>query len=267
MPLGTAILGSAAISGLGSIASGIIGSSASQKAAQTQSQTATMNAVLEATMYNQNVGRLQPFVSAGTNAASELSNLTGTNTGGNPLTAPLTAAFNPTMAQLSATPGYQFTLGQGQLAAQNGYAAQGLSSSGAALKGATNYAENLAATTYQQQFQNYWTNNLNAAGLLQNQTGLGENAAAQVGNMGTTTAGQIANSTSQGAAASAAGTIGSANALTGAIGGVSGAANNAALMLAMNNSGLFGQTGAGSASTGDFSGSMANALYPSVANP
>ena len=245
MPMGMAILGSAAISGLSSIASGIFGASASAKAAKQQQQTAIMNAIMEANMYNANVARMQPFTNLGTGAATQLSSLTGTNAGGNPLTAPLTAKFQPTMAELAGTPGYQFALQQGELAAQNGFAAQGLSSSGAATKGGINYAEGLASTTYQNQFQNYLSQNAQIANILGAQVTTGENAAAGTGTMGTTMSGQIANTTSQGAAAGAAGTIGSANAITGAIGGVANAASNAAMMYGMNQAGFFGQTGGG----------------------
>lgn len=71
----------------------------------------------------------------------------------------LTQPFNPTMADLENTPGYKFTLNQGLQAVQNGYAAQGLGTSGAALKGAAQYASGLASTTYNQQLQNYLQQN------------------------------------------------------------------------------------------------------------
>lgn len=60
-------------------------------------------------------------------------------------------------AALEATPGYQFTLDQGLKATQNGFAAQGLASSGAAMKGAATFATGLADSTYQQQLNNYLT--------------------------------------------------------------------------------------------------------------
>ncbi len=59
----------------------------------------------------------------------------------------------PTQAQIEATPGYAFNLQQGQEGVQNSAAARGLSSSGAALKGAATYASGLADSTYQNQYQ------------------------------------------------------------------------------------------------------------------
>lgn len=120
--------------------------------------------------------------------------------------------FDP-LAALKKTPGYQFSLDQGLQATQNSYASHGLAKSGAALKGAANYAEGLAGTTYEQQLQNYFQ-------LL----GGGQNAAAGIGGFGTTAAANAGNNITSAGAATAAGTVGSANAITGAIGNVAGQA-------------------------------------------
>ncbi len=69
---------------------------------------------------------------------------------------PSNPTFAPTIENLEKTPGYQFTLDQGLKAVQNSYAAQGLGTSGAAMKGAADYAEGLASTTYQNQFKNWY---------------------------------------------------------------------------------------------------------------
>jgi hypothetical protein len=77
-----------------------------------------------------------------------------------------------TQAELAATPGYQFTLNQGLQAVQNSAAAKGLGVSGAALKGAADYATGLADSTYQTQFniaQQRWQDQLQAANLGYNQ--------------------------------------------------------------------------------------------------
>lgn len=155
---------------------------------------------------------------------------------GNPLTAPLTAPFQPTMAQLAQTPGYQFTLKQGQQAVQNSYASQGLASSGPALKGAANYAEGLASTTYQQQFQNYLQQNAQISNILMGQAGLGESAAANVGYQGTAAGQGIAQSQMAAGNALAAGTVGQANALSGGIQGL----GTAALLYGITGGGQYG---------------------------
>lgn len=250
MGIGAAVLGGAALSGAASLGGGLIQSGAAKSAAAGQQSAATEAAVLQQNQFNSTKESLAPFVSVGQTAAENLSNLTGTNVGGNPLTAPLTAPFQPTMAQLAATPGYQFTLGQGELATQNSFAAQGLGTSGAAVKGAANYAEGLASTTYQQQFQNYLTQNQQIYGMLSGQAGLGETAAAGVGALGQSAASNTGNALTAGAAAGAAGTVGSASAVSNALGGVSSAGSSALLLNALTgNAGLFGG-GGGNALTG-----------------
>src|SRR5271166_241736 len=99
------------ISALSSVAGGAIQSGAAKGAANTQAQTAQQAAQLQyaeslnannliQSIYSGNVARLAPFVGAGTGATSSLESLTGTNGQGtgNPLTSPLTAKFQPTLA-------------------------------------------------------------------------------------------------------------------------------------------------------------------------
>ena len=160
--------------------------------ANAQTSAAQAGIAAQQGMFNVTQQNLAPFQQGGVSALGNLQGLTGAGSGGNPLTAPLTAPFQPTMQQLAATPGYQFTRQQGLEATQNSFAAQGLGSSGAAMKGAANYAEGLAGTTYQQQLQNYLTQNAQTYNMLYGQAGLGENAAAQVGNNATATGQGIA---------------------------------------------------------------------------
>lgn len=240
-----ALLASGGLSAASSLASGAIGSSAASSAAQQQQQAADQASANQLAEFAQIKSSLAPFLSAGQSAQGALSTLTGTGAGGNPLTAPLTAPFAPTMASLAATPGYQFILQQGEQATQNGYAAQGLGQSGAALKGAANYAEALAGTTYQNQFENYLQQNSQIANILGGQVASGENAAAMTGNAGTTNVSAANALLTGGAAAGAAGTIGSANSVNSAISGISGAGANTGLLLSLANGGLFGSSSAG----------------------
>lgn len=225
------------ITGGAIIGAGVLGAGASLGAAEIQSNAAQSAANAQLNMYNQSAARLQPFVGAGSGAIGALQGLTGTNAGGNPLTAPLTKPFQPTLAQLQQTPGYQFTLQQGLESTQNGFAAQGLGQSGAAQKGAINYAEGLAGTTYQQQFQNYLSQNQQIYNMLGGLASQGENAAAGVGNQGIQSQALANQLTTSGAAAQAAGLVGAAN-----------SANNTGLLFALNNSGIFGPNTGGSGS-------------------
>lgn len=233
-----AIAGAAVVGAGASLASGAMQSNAAQSAASTQASAANAANAQQASEFAQTEQNLAPFISTGQNALGQLANLTGTAPGGNPLTAPLTKPFTP--QDLTGTPGYKFTLQQGLEAVQNAFAAQGLGSSGVALKGATNFAEGLAGTTYNQQLANYLNQNQQIYNMLQTQAGSGQNAAAGLGALGQQNVNaQTALSTS-GAAAQAAGTVGSANAIAGSLGSLSGTANTAALLMGFNNSGMFG---------------------------
>lgn len=127
--------------------------------------------------------RLAPYNEAGQAALGPLGNLTGTG--------PMGA--EGMLPQLQKLPGYQFQLDQGLKATQNSYAAQGLGASGAAVKGAANYAEGLAGTGIGQYYN-----------MLYGQAGLGAGAAS----------GMIPPSLAAGAAG-AGGALGTSNAIAG----------------------------------------------------
>ena len=196
-----------AIGGLGSLAGGIMGSGAQSSASQAQAQAAMQSAMMQYAMFQQTQQNLKPFIQGGADAFAEL----------RARSPGLTQAFNPTMEQLSQTPGYQFTLDQGLKAAQNNAAAKGLSSSGPAMKAAIDYAGGLASTTYQQNFDNYWKNNQNIYNMLQGQSALGSNAATGQGTIAAQMGNNIGNALQNAGTAQAAGIIGSTNALTGGI--------------------------------------------------
>jgi len=111
---------------------------------------------------------LSPYVTNGSTASTNLSNLTN-------------AGFKFDPSNLESTPGYQFTLQQGQKAIDNSMSARGLGQSGEAIKAGANYAENLAQNTYQQAFNNALsTYNTNVNSLLP-QASMGLTAANQSG--------------------------------------------------------------------------------------
>lgn len=199
MVIGTAaaLLGGAA---LGAGAS-ILGSS---KAANAQKDSAASATAAQRQMFDITQQNLQPYNQTGQNALQKANALAGTFN------------FDPTMAQISQTPGFQFENYFGQKAVNNAAAAKGLANSGAALKGAANYATGLAGTNWQNYFnaaqQQYQTN----LGGLQNIANLGENAAAGVGNAATQTGGQIGNNI-----------IGAGNAQAAAYNTAAGGVNNA----------------------------------------
>lgn len=235
--LPTAMLIGGGLSAAGGVASAVIGSNAAQSAAATQTSAANNQLAQTKEMFNTVQSNMKPFMDAGQSAIPGLENLLGNGPNG-------TAGI---MQQLAKTPGYQFALNQGLQATQSGFAAQGLGQSGAALKGAANYAEGLAENTYSNVFNNFLST-----------ANLGSNASANLAN----SAGQFQGAENQlagtAAAATAAGTVGSANAVTSGITNALGGVSNAALMLALNSSGMFG------ASTAPQSGGVGSNFMPNA---
>ena len=197
-----------AIIGAGALSAGASIYGASSAADAQTSAADSANARLTA-QQAQTRGDLLPYQAAGQNALTQQLGM-----------AQKGFSFDPTMSELEKTPGYQFNLAQGEKAVQNSASARGLGISGAAQKGAANFASGLAANTYQQQFGNAltkYTTNINALGGI---SGLGENAAAQTGNQGTQIAGSIGNNITGAGNAQAAAYMSASNS-------VGGAANNA----------------------------------------
>ena len=237
MPVGGAILGAGAI---GAVAT----TSAANSAAKSETNAANQANQTEENQYNQTRADLLPYSTAGqtslTNANSYLGTY-GTSDAGTS-----TAALNKLVtgsgasqqAALEQTPGYQFSLSQGLRGVGNSASARGLGISGAALKGAANYATQDANSTYGNQ-----VNMLTQNAQVQNQAfndqynrllsgaQLGENAAAQTGNYGTQTAASVGNNlTSAGNAQAAASMAGATSINNGLSGFTTAAMLNPAMM-------------------------------------
>jgi hypothetical protein len=171
----------AATIGAGVLSAGasIFGANTAAKAQQSAAQKATDT---QMAMFQQQKGLLQPYVQQGYDANTML----------NQQLPSLTAPIRMDEATLRNTPGYQFNLDQGLQSVQNSAAARGLGVSGAALKGAAQYATGLADSTYQNQYNNAQTNRQTAYNMLAGQQQLGQASAAGVGSAGISTGNQIA---------------------------------------------------------------------------
>lgn len=243
MGIAAAVVAVGVVGAAASVYAGSQQSSAIKSAANTQANADLQAQQIQKNEFDQTQTNLQPFVNQGTQAFNQLGALTGVGPGGNPLTAALTKPFTP--GDLSQTPGYQFTLGQGLQATQNSYAAQGLGSSGAAMKGAANYAEGLAGTTYNQQLQNYLAQNAQIYNMLSGEANTGESAGAQLGSLGQQNANAQGQAVAGAGAAQAAGTVGAAQAQTQGVTGAVNSISQGALGYALtqgtgaNNNGLY----------------------------
>lgn len=230
------------IGGIGSLVGGGKSGKAAEKAASIQAQAANRAIDLQAQMFAITQKNLKPFIEGGANAFGTLQGLLPQ----------LTAPFQPTMAQLAATPGYQFTLQQGLQATTNAYAPQGLAGtitggragpSGPLAAAQTQYASGLASQTFNQQFQNYLAQNQQIANIYGASSQLGEAAAAGQGVIGANVANSQSSALLGGAAAQAAGVIGSANAFNQGLSGFGSSIGNLALLNALQTGGMFGGGG------------------------
>jgi hypothetical protein len=214
----------------------LFGGASAKSAAGQQAAADQQAAQLQQQRYLQTRSDLSPYNTAGQAVLPALNALAMSGpTGGGPDYVDLAYKnYLPpqmTQAQLEQTPGYQFQMSQGLKALQSANAARGLGVSGAALKGAAQFATGLANSNYQQQFANAQTRFSDVSGLsplqqgqltgqyqrLQGTAALGESAAAQTGSTGATLASQAGNALIAGGQANAAGTIGASNAITGGI--------------------------------------------------
>ena len=212
MPMGWVALGSAVIGAAGSIYSADKQSSADKNAVDSANAR-----------YAQIQANSQPYMDAGYGATDTLSQLLGTKgapgstvagTGG--LTnGYLTSTFNPTQDQLNNYPGYQFALQTGSQAVRNADTPGVGALSGAALKDLDAFNVGTANQYYGQYFNQDQTQKNNIFNRLSAIAGLGQSAAAGVGNSGTQLGQTAAQGTAAAGAATASGILGATNAVTG----------------------------------------------------
>ena len=251
MPFGYA----SAASAVAGLAGSVMSSNAASDAASTQANAANRAADMTQANYQQTRADLSPYRDAGTNALATLQAQLPQ------LTSQYAPAFswNPTQAQIEATPGYQFTRDQGLKAVQNSASAKGLGVSGAAMKAAADYSTglanntwkdlfNTALTTYNTGFNVDQANKTNAFNKLLGLVGAGQSSAAQTGAFGQSATQNAGNFLTSGANSSAAGQVGSANALSSGLNTAANAGQNYAVMnrLLGNNNGGNNTVGAAS---------------------
>lgn len=197
-------------------ASGLVGANAAKSAAETQAESAREANALLYKMYQEQKGLQEPFRGAGITAQNRLLDLLG-------LSQNRSAegfgryAKDFGMSDFTADPGYAFRLAEGQKTLDRQAAARGGLISGGALKAATRYGQDMGSQEYQNAFNRYQTNRANQlnplGSLLSSGQAAASNQAAAAGNYGTQAGGNITGA----GAATAAGQVGSTNALTNAL--------------------------------------------------
>lgn len=160
-----ASLGGAAEEALGGGATG-----AARDAAQAANAAADRDLALRTRMYEEEVARQRPWQQAGVNALGKLQ------------TAVDYTPFG--MQQFQQDPGYGFRMSEGLKALDRTAAARGGLLSGATLKGAQRYGQDLASQEYTNAFNRYQTERTARLAPLQSLAGLGQSANTALGTAG-----------------------------------------------------------------------------------
>ena len=198
-----------AIGGVESLGSALIGSNAAQGAANTQAN-AGQNAQNQLLQIGQQVsGMYTPYQQTGQlglNAINQMAN-----------SGYLTNQFNNQDLNANLAPNYAFQLQQGQQGQNAANNATGGIVGGNAQKALQDYTQNYAGTAYQNAFNNYQTQRTNVLNNANQLAGIGQNAVQGSANAQLGIGTNISNITQGIANAQAAGTIGSANAISGGL--------------------------------------------------
>lgn len=193
----------ALIGGGAAILGGALAGRGASQAASTQAAAADRSAELQALQFERQVQLQEPWRQAGVRALNKLEGA---------------AEYTPFgMAQFQADPGYAFRLAEGQKALDRQAAARGGLISGAALKAASRYGQEMGSNEYMNAFNRYQTERQARLGPLQSLAGVGQTAVNQLGAAGQAYATGASEAIGAGAQARASGYVGQANALNSAL--------------------------------------------------
>jgi hypothetical protein len=134
------------------------------------------------------------------------------------------------MADFQQDPGYAFRMSEGMKALDRTAASRGGLLSGAALKGAQRFGQDLGSQEYQNAFNRYQTNRANQLNPLQSLMGSSQTATNAMGQAGQNYATNAGNAYMNAGNARASGYVGSANAWSNAIGGAANMYNQNQMM-------------------------------------
>jgi hypothetical protein len=261
MALTTGMAIAAGISAASSLAGGAIAGKASKKAAATQERAAQDATAAQERMFQRQMELQEPFRQGGITAQDQIMQLLGI--GGDK-----TAAGYGSMAksfgtdQFQQDPGYAFRQAEGMKALERSAAARGNLLSGSTMKGIQRFGQDLASQEYQNAFNRFQIERSARLNPLQSLMGSGQSATnvmtGAAGQMGQNEASNIYNA----GQARASGYIGSANALTNALGQIGSIASYLPEQNAMLN--YYNRAPAGSVSPGRAFGSSTGNYLPGI---
>ena len=236
-----------AVAAVGAVAGGAIAANGAKSAANTAANAQQQGVNAQLSMFNTTQADYAPQLQLGQGAANMLGGIYGIGgvTGGQTGAATTGGSPQPNYAAFYNSPGYQFSLSQGEGAINKQAAAGGNLYSSNTLGALNNYAQGQASTQY-----NSYINQLTTM------AGLGNAAAAGTGQAATATGQGVANSFGNIGNANANGILGQSNAFTNALGSITNNNSNGNLM-----SSLFGPSQSTSIGNG-----MQNDIYNNSSN-
>ena len=215
----------AGIGAVASIGGGLMASSAAKKASRAQVQASQDAQAAQERMFAEQKALQEPFRQGGLTAQNEIMQLLGI---GGDKTAAGYGSLGKSFGneQFQQDPGYGFRQAEGMKALERSAAARGNLLSGSTLKGVQRFGQDLASQEYQNAFNRYQTERSAKLNPLQSLMGSGQSATnvmtSAAGQMGQNEASNIYNA----GQARASGYVGSANALSNALGQIGGIASS-----------------------------------------
>lgn len=153
---------------LSDVVGGLTGSTAADAAKEA--------ARVQAEAIRSSMAYMQPFFQSGVTAQNQLMKLLGLS-GDTQAEGYGSMARDFSMSDFEQDPGYGFRMSEGLKALERSAAGRGGAASGAAMKGITQYGQNLASQEYQNAFNRYMANRQARLSPLQNLMGVGAGAA------------------------------------------------------------------------------------------
>jgi len=186
------------------IGAGLLGASSARSAANTQAQATQAAQDAQERMFNKQVELQEPFRQAGIGALNKL--------------IPLSDYTKFGMDQFQQDPGYAFRLSEGMKALDRTAASRGGLLSGATLKGAQRYGQDLGSQEYMNAFNRYQTERNAQLNPLQSLAGVGQTATGALTNAYGAYGAQTGQNLQDIGTARASGYLGGSNALSSALG-------------------------------------------------
>jgi hypothetical protein len=191
--------------------SAVLGYMSSKQAGQQQADAANAATQSQQGMFNVQNAQQAPWRQAGETALKQLT--AGTAEGGQ-----FAHQFGASDLNSMLSPNYQFQLEQGLGQTKNAINATGGMVSGNEMQGINQFAQNYAGNAYQNAFNNYQTQQSNIFNRLSNIAGLGQQSNQTTAGLAGAISPGIANTMTAAGNAQAAGIMGGANAISGAVG-------------------------------------------------